>query len=100
MLRQVEAKALQQVGDVDRARWAKPSLIVILVRHTPKSRSLLGLAISHRAIRIARNLWVVDVNDVRSDFFILRGASGQIRFDNGPEFMAQTVRGLIGAVES
>ena len=87
-LKLVKSKALQQVGDVDRARWAKPSLIVSLVRHTPKSRSSLGLAISHRTIRIARNLWVADVNDVRSDFFILRGASGQMRFDNGPEFMA------------
>ncbi len=38
------------------------------------------------AIRIDRRLRTTDVIDVLSDLFILRGVSGHIRSDNGPEF--------------
>ena len=40
------------------------------------------------AIRVARRLKAIDVIDVLSDLFILRGAPGHIRSDNGPEFVA------------
>ena len=50
------------------------------------------------AIRVARKLKAIDVIDVLSDLFILRGVPGHIRSDNGPEFIAQTVRDWIGAV--
>ncbi len=50
------------------------------------------------AIRIARRLKAVDVIDVLSDLFILRGVPGHIRSDNGPEFVAKAVREWIAAV--
>jgi transposase InsO family protein len=40
------------------------------------------------AIRVARKLKAIDVIDVLSDLFILRGIPGHIRSDNGPEFVA------------
>ena len=50
------------------------------------------------AIRVARRLKSVDVIDVLSDLFILRGVPGHIRSDNGPEFVAKAVQEWIGAV--
>ena len=39
----------------------------------------------------------IDVIDVLSDLFILRGIPGHIRSDNGPEFVAETVQEWIAA---
>ncbi|MEM6900361.1 MAG: IS3 family transposase [Pseudomonadota bacterium] len=50
------------------------------------------------AIRVKRKLNSVDVIDTLTDLFILRGAPGFIRSDNGPEFVAQAVRDWIAAV--
>src|SRR6185437_13782041 len=50
------------------------------------------------AIRVSRRLKSVDVIDVLSDLFILRGVPEHIRSDNGPEFVAQAVQEWIGAV--
>ena len=50
------------------------------------------------AIRIDRRLKAVDVIDVLSDLFILRGVPGHIRSDNGPEFIAKAVQEWIAAV--
>ena len=50
------------------------------------------------AIRVARKLKAIDVIDVLSDLFILRGMPGHIRSDNGPEFIAQAVQDWITAV--
>ena len=50
------------------------------------------------AIRVARKLNSVDVIDVLSDLFILRGVPGHVRSDNGPEFVAKAVRAWIAAV--
>ena len=36
----------------------------------------------------------IDVIDVLSDLFILRGVPAHIRSDNGPEFVAKAVREL------
>ena len=44
------------------------------------------------AIRVARKLKAIDVIDVLSDLFILRGVPGHIRSDNGPEFVAKAVQ--------
>ena len=44
------------------------------------------------AIRVARKLKAIDVIDVLSDLFILRGVPGHIRSDNGPEFIAKAVQ--------
>jgi putative transposase len=44
------------------------------------------------AIRVARKLKAIDVIDVLSDLFILRGIPAHIRSDNGPEFVAKTVQ--------
>lgn len=49
-------------------------------------------------IRTARQLKSIDVIDVLSDLFILRGIPGHIRSDNGPEFVAKAVRDWITAV--
>src|SRR5215212_6184504 len=50
------------------------------------------------AIRVDRKLKAVDVIDVLSDLFILRGVPGHIRSDHGPEFVARTVQTWITAV--
>jgi putative transposase len=50
------------------------------------------------AIRVGRRLKATDVIDVLSDLFILRGAPGHVRSDNGPEFVAKAVQGWITAV--
>ena len=50
------------------------------------------------AIRVARKLKAIDVIDVLSDLFILRGIPVHIRSDNGPEFVAKAVQGWIAAV--
>jgi transposase InsO family protein len=50
------------------------------------------------AIRIARRLKAIDVIDVLSDLFFLRGIPSHIRSDNGPEFVAEAVREWITAV--
>ena len=50
------------------------------------------------AIRVARRLKAIDVIDVLSDLFILRGVPGYIRSDSGPEFVAKAVQEWITAV--
>ena len=50
------------------------------------------------AIRINRKLKAIDVIDVLSDLFILRGVPGHLRSDNGPEFVAKAVQDWIAAV--
>jgi putative transposase len=50
------------------------------------------------AIRVSRKLKAVDVINVLSDLFILRGVPGHIRSDNGSEFVAKAVREWITAV--
>lgn len=50
------------------------------------------------AIRVSRRLTSIDVIDVISDLFILRGVPDHIRSDNGPEFLAKAVQQWIGAV--
>ena len=50
------------------------------------------------AIRIDRKLKSVDVIDVLSDLFILRGVPERLRSDNGPEFVAKAVQDWIAAV--
>ena len=52
------------------------------------------------AIRVARKLKALDVIDVFSDLFSLRGVPGHIRSDNGPEFIAKAVQDWIAAVGS
>jgi putative transposase len=49
-------------------------------------------------IRVSRRLNATDVVDVLSDLFILRGVPTHIRSDNGPEFIAKSVREWIVAV--
>ena len=50
------------------------------------------------AIRVARKLKAIDVIDVLTDLFILRGVPAHIRSDNGPEFVAQLVQDWISLV--
>ena len=50
------------------------------------------------AIRVARKLKAIDVIDVLSDLFILRGVPAHIRSDNGPEFVANAVHEWIAIV--
>ena len=50
------------------------------------------------AIRVKRRLNSMNVIDVLTDLFILRGVPTFIRSDNGPEFVAQAVRDWIAAV--
>ena len=50
------------------------------------------------AIRVRRKLSSIDVIDVLTDLFILRGIPAWNRSDNGPEFVAEAVRLWIAAV--
>ena len=50
------------------------------------------------AIRVARKLSSSDVIDVLADLFIARGAPAHIRSDQGPEFVAEAVKGWIEGV--
>jgi putative transposase len=50
------------------------------------------------AIRVDRKLKSLDVIDLLSDLFILRGVPEHVRSDNGPEFVAKAVRQWITAV--
>ena len=50
------------------------------------------------AIRVARKLKAIDVIDLLSDLFILRGIPAHIRSNNGPEFVAQAVQDWIAVV--
>jgi len=52
------------------------------------------------AIRVNRKLKAIDVIDVLSDLFILRGVPGHIRSDNGAEFIAKVVQEWIAAVRA
>ena len=49
------------------------------------------------AIRVARKLKAIEVIDVLSDLFILRGVPAYIRSDNGLEFVAKAVQAWIAA---
>ena len=49
-------------------------------------------------IRVKRKLGSLDVIDVLTDLFILRGPPAFIRSDNGPECVAEAVRSWIAAV--
>ena len=49
-------------------------------------------------IRVKQKLNSIDVIDVLTDLFILRGPPAFIRSDNGPEFVAEAVRRWIEAV--
>jgi hypothetical protein len=50
------------------------------------------------AMRVARKLKAIDVIDVLSELFVLRGVPGHIRSDKGPEFVAEAVQTWITAV--
>ena len=50
------------------------------------------------AIKVDRKLNSMNVIDGLTDLFIMRGPPAFIRSDNGPEFIAQTVRNWIAAV--
>jgi putative transposase len=50
------------------------------------------------AIRVARKLGSADVIDVPTDLFIARGVPAHIRSDQGPEFVAEAVKGWITGV--
>ncbi len=50
------------------------------------------------AIRINQKLKSSDVIDVLSYLFILRGIPTHVRSDNGPEFIAKTLRDWLAAV--
>jgi len=47
---------------------------------------------------VKRKLNSTEVIDALTDLLILRGVPAFIRSDNGPEFIAQAVRGWIAAV--
>ncbi len=67
--------------------------------HRPVNRiQILDGGEFHEGIRIDRRVRSTDVIDVLSGLFILRGVPGQVRSDNGPEFIARAVRKCIAAV--
>ncbi len=51
-------------------------------------------------IRVKRKLNSIDVIDVLTDLFILRGPPSFIRSNKGPEFVAEAVRDWISAIRA
>lgn len=47
------------------------------------------------ALEVERSMKAVDVIDVLGQVFLIRGAPKHIRSDNGPEFIAQAIRGYL-----
>lgn len=47
------------------------------------------------ALEVGRSFKSGDVLDVLRELFVLRGVPGHIRSDNGPEFIAQAIRGFL-----
>src|SRR3979490_2480545 len=66
--------------------------------NSARSTSSTNLPTNVWAIQVSRRLKSIDVIDVLSDLFILRGVPGHVRSDNGPEFVAKAVQEWIGAV--
>jgi hypothetical protein len=102
-------KSIAHLGSCIRLRAERPTTS----GRTTLSRSVPTIGASSRllniideftheclAIRLARRLRSIDVIDVLSDLFILRGVSGHIRSDNGPECVATAVQEWIGAVSA
>ena len=50
------------------------------------------------AIRVARKLKAADVIEALCELFVSRGIPAHIRLDNGPEFVAETLRDWIAIV--
>jgi len=50
------------------------------------------------AIKVARKLNSMDVIETLADLFLLRGVPAHVRSDQGPEFIAEAVKGWISAV--
>ena len=50
------------------------------------------------AVRVARKLGAADVIDVLADLFVARGVPAHVRSDQGPEFVAEAVKGWIAGV--
>ena len=48
------------------------------------------------AIKVARKLNSMDVIETLADLFLLRGVPAHVRSDQGPEFIAEAVKGWIG----
>lgn len=48
------------------------------------------------ALKVARNITSEDVIDTLAELFAMRGVPRAIRSDNGPEFVAQTIREWLG----
>ena len=57
---------------------------------------------SHECLDIgmSRRLISLDVIDMVPDLFVLPGAPGHIRFENGPKFIAKVVQERITAVDA
>jgi putative transposase len=70
---------------------------------TANGRSLKWLSIIDEytreclALEVNRRMTSDDVLDVLRDLFVVRGVPQHIRSDNGPEFIAQAIRGYLGA---
>lgn len=70
---------------------------------TANGRSLKWLSVVDEytreclALEVSRKLTAHDVVDVLRDLSVLRGLPGHIRSDNGPEFIAQGIRGWLQA---
>ena len=63
-----------------------------MITASRRASATLALLVPARlAIRIARRLKAVDVVDVLSDLFILRGVPEHVRSDNGPEFVSRAL---------
>jgi len=50
------------------------------------------------AIRVARQLGSADVIDTLADLFVARGVPAHVRSDQGPEFVAEAVKGWIAGI--
>ena len=99
--RRTEANGYRRIQDQIGALWEEinsPDRCERFMRKLREARERSGKTHECLAIRVARKLKAINVIDILSDLFILRGISGHIRFDNGPEFVAEAVQKWIAAV--
>ena len=73
--------------------------------HTTSGRTIkwLGLVDEYTreclALEVDRSITAEDVLDVLRDLFVIRGVPKHIRSDNGPEFIARTIRDWLGRAD-
>jgi len=82
----------------DTSAWGLPSDVLLLRSEPALSASSSHSLTERRIADFDRKLKSIDVIDMLSDLFLLRGVPEHIRSDNDSEFVAKAVQERISAV--